>query len=87
MVLRHPSLRYGGYHILALISFVPRLYLTNIDLNYKYFIKKSLILIVITLVIFISRNLLRLEKEFNQYSYNPLENNNYQFIGGDKNFI
>ena len=41
---------------------------------------------MITLVIFISRNLLRLEKEFNQYSYNPLENNNYQFIGGDKKF-
>ena len=37
-------------------------------------------------MIFLSRNLIRLNKEFSNYAYNPLNNSNFQFIGGDKEF-
>ena len=85
--LRHPTLRYGGYHIIALITFIPLcLFLKKINLKYKQFFKKSLILIGITVIIFTSRNIQRLEKEMSQYTYKPLKNYHYKFIGGDEKF-
>ena len=41
---------------------------------------------MITLVIFLARNVKRIHKEFKYYGYNPLKNPNYKFIGGDKDF-
>ena len=58
----------------------------KINLGYKEFLKKSLILIGITLIIFTSRNIQRLEKEINQYNYKPLNNYYFKFIGGDEKF-
>ena len=85
--LNHPTLRYGGYHIIALIFFVPiSLYLTNYNINYKDFIKKAYILIIITSIIFLFRNISRLSDEYKQYNYNLIDDTNFQFIGGDKKF-
>ena len=68
----HPSLRYGGYCIIAILFIIP----TSLKLN-KYKIKhlelqkKINIFIIISLLIFVGRNINRLSKEFNQYNYNP----------------
>lgn len=83
----HPALRYGGYHLIALIMFIPLSFqLEKYYIDWRTFLKKSFILLTITIIIFVSRNLLRLEKEFKVYNYNILKNNNYLFIGGDKDF-
>ena len=80
-------MRYGGYHIIALIFFVPiSLYLTNYNINYKDFIKKAYIFIIITSIIFLFRNVSRLNDEYKQYNYNLINDTNFQFIGGDKKF-
>ena len=84
---KHPSLRYGGYHILALVFFIPSsLHLSKLQLSFENYYKKSLILVLVVVVIFISRNVQRLINENKLYEYNVLENFNYKFIGGDKNF-
>ena len=77
--MNHPSLRYGGYHLLPLILYVPLcLYLSNFNFDTNFFRKRALILILITLTIFVSRNFSRLIKEHNQYNYNPLINTKYK---------
>ena len=77
--MNHPSLRYGGYHLLPLILYIPLcLYLGNFNFNINFFNKRALILILITLTIFVSRNFSRLIKEHNQYNYNPLLNTKYK---------
>jgi hypothetical protein len=85
--MKHPALRYGGYHLFALIFFLPlSLYLDNLEIEWKSFSKKAFILIIITSLIFIGRNSVRLKNEFDKYEYNPFVNTNFLFIGGDKNF-
>ena len=80
-------MRYGGYHIIALIFFIPiSLYLTNYNFSYKNFIKKAYILIIITSIIFLFRNVSRLSDEYNLYNYNLINDTKFQFIGGDKKF-
>ncbi len=84
---KHPSLRYGGYHILAVIFFIPAsLHLSKLKLNFDDYYKKTLILVLVVVTIFISRNTQRLINENKLYDYNILKNPNYKFIGGDKNF-
>ena len=78
--MNHPALRYGGYHLFALILFIPLcLFLSNLDFNRAIFIKKASILIAITVIIFLARNVSRLFKEYKQYSYNPLISTKFQF--------
>tara|TARA_B100000989_G_scaffold299041_1_gene292403 strand:+ start:7868 stop:9490 length:1623 start_codon:yes stop_codon:yes gene_type:complete len=85
--LKHPTLRYGGYHIFALIFFIPAsIYLSKLRLEFKDYYKKSLILILLVSTIFLLRNTSRLINENELYDYNIVENYNYKFIGGDKNF-
>jgi hypothetical protein len=82
----HPALRYGGYHLFALILFIPiSSYLSKIFISEKIFFKKAILLISLTLIIFLGRNLSRLEKEFKLYNYNIFQNEKYKFIGGDRN--
>ena len=81
----HPSLRYGGYHIIALLMFIPSsLILSKINIYYEVYVKRSLILLVITILIFVSRNVSRLNNEYNQYGYNIFDNSNFLFIDGEK---
>ncbi len=84
---KHPTLRYGGYHLIALIIFIPlSMKLSNTDMNYDFFFKRSLVLIFVTIIIFCSRNLSRLNNEYSLYNFSPIKNTNYKFIGGDKDF-
>ena len=70
--MNHPSLRYGGYHLIPLILYIPLcMHLGNFYFNKDFFIKKAIVLIIITSIVFLSRNVLRLSKEFNKYAYNP----------------
>ena len=83
----HPQLRYGGYHLIALILLIPTsLILSQTKIDYKNYYKKSSILILITVIIFLYRNFDRLGNEYEQYKYNPLINSNYKFIGADKKY-
>ena len=85
--LKHPSLRYGGYHLIALLLFLPAgILLSKINFDYHFFLKRSFLVILLTIIIFISRNGFRINDEYKKYNYNPLLNSNYQFIGGDEDF-
>ncbi len=76
---KHPALRYGGYQLIALLLFIPFAYfLSSFDIKYNAFKKKSLILILICVTIFVTRNLVRLHKEYKLYNYNPFININYE---------
>ena len=70
----HPALRYGGYTLLALIFFIPiSIYLSQFKFNTKVLKKKIYFILLLTLLVFITRNILRINKEFKQYSYNPIK--------------
>ena len=85
--LYHPSLRYGGYHIFILIVSIPLIIsIEKFELSWTSFRKKAIIFVMITLVIFLGRNILRLNKEYNVYNYNIFKNMNYKFIGGDRDY-
>ena len=84
---KHPTLRYGGYHLIALLIFIPiSMRLSILKIDYKKFLKRSAIIVSITLVVFFARNFHRLEKENSLYGFNPILNTNYQFIGGNEDF-
>jgi len=82
----HPALRYGGYHIIALLLFIPiatKLGASNVIL--KKYTKNTFILISITIFVFVGRNLNRINKEIEFYNYEPLkttfysiDNNNFR---------
>ena len=70
----HPSLRYGGYVIFALIFFIP---LSNFLSKYKiteYFKLKTFILFFLVILIFIVRNVDRIFYEQNFYQANFSKN-------------
>ena len=80
-----PTLRYGGYHLIALLLLLP----LSIHLN-KYFVnsqllkKKVYFIIFLTVTIFLSRNISRLSNEYELYNYNLLDN--AYFRSSEKNF-
>ena len=70
----HPALRYGGYTLLALIFFIPvSIYLSRFKFDPLVLKKRIYFILVLTLLIFITRNLSRINKEFKQYGYNPIK--------------
>ncbi|MDC3090206.1 hypothetical protein OA346_03050 [Candidatus Pelagibacter sp.] len=83
----HPSLRYGGYHLFALSILIPlALYLEKNKMEWNLYKKKALVLITIGLLVFLGRNISRLNKEYKVYNYNIFKDIKYKFIGGDENF-
>ena len=85
--LKHPTLRYGGYHLFALMFFIPvSIHLSNLKLEFKDYYKKTFILVLVVTTIFIARNTSRLINENKLYGYNVFKNPNFKFIGGDENF-
>jgi len=74
----HPALRYGGYHLIGLMIFIPlSFYLEkNVILN-NLLLKKIGIIITIIFLFFFIRNLNRISKEYNVYNYNILLNPSY----------
>ncbi len=76
--LNHPALRYGGYSVIALLIFIPcSLYLINLNLDYSKFNQISIILVIITFLVFELRNLARIHKEVEIYNYKPLNETFY----------
>ena len=74
----HPSLRYGGYSLIALLIFIPfSIYLSKF-ISIKFFKEKIIFLIVLSLIIFIGRNLNRIENEIKKYNYNFFSEPYYQ---------
>ena len=74
----HPTLRYGGYHLFYFLFFIPlSIFLEKYSRNSRNFNKKIITLIIITLIIFVGRNIARLEKENRIYSYKILNDINY----------
>jgi hypothetical protein len=74
----HPALRYGGYHLIALLIFLPVAFAIEkkIIIN-KKLIKKINFLIIIIALIFLSRNILRINKEIEVYNYDFYNNASY----------
>ena len=77
------------YHIIALLFFIPiSLRLNNFSIDYKDFYKRTTIIILITLTIFIARNLDRLNNESKLYKYNVFVDPNFKFIGmNEKSYL
>ncbi len=72
--LKHPAMRYGGFVLISLPIFI----FTSLHLSkYKYDTAKLIdltkILVLVIFFIFISRNLIRLDKEINFYGYDILK--------------
>jgi len=75
----HPTLRYGGYHLIALLLFIPvSIFISKFLTNQFKFKSKVYLLIVLTFVIFSTRNIIRINKEYNLYNYNILTNAFYR---------
>ena len=78
----HPSLRYGGFCIIALIFFIPfSFYLDRVKIDLKRYSKIVLILIITSLSIFEIRNFKRIYNEINIYDYKPIEDTFYYIDG------
>ena len=70
----HPSLRYGGYIIFALIFFIPLSYFLSKYEMSKNFRLKSLIIFFLVVTIFIGRNINRIAYELDFYQANFKQN-------------
>ena len=74
----HPSLRYGGYHLLALLFFIPSaIILGNQNYSYSKNFKKINIILLIGITIFSVRNIDRIIDENKIYNYNPIKSPRY----------
>jgi len=78
----HPALRYGGYHLIALLIFIPlSIFLSKYKHSINVLEKKIYILIILTIFIFFMRNVNRLVNEYELYNYNILDNSYYRLEG------
>ena len=76
--LNHPSLRYGGYVLIASLLLIPfSILIQRFNVSETNIKKKIYTLICITLLVFIFRNSSRINDEINQYTYKPLINPYY----------
>jgi hypothetical protein len=81
----HPALRYGGYHILALLLFIPiSIKLSSSKIDLKKYTRVTFILIFITIFVFVSRNINRVISEVEIYGYKPIKQTFYTL--DDQNF-
>ena len=80
----HPSLRYGGYHLLALIFFIPAsIFLSCQRYNYTKNFRKIQLILLIGIVIFSYRNIDRINNENIVYNYNPFISPKYKIDQDD----
>ena len=74
----HPALRYGGYHIIALLLFIPiSIKLGSSKIEFKKYSKIIIVLLCLTTIIFISRNIGRIIHEVEFYGYKPIQKTYY----------
>ena len=70
--INHPTLRYGGYSLIAIFIFIPcALLLERFENSVALTRKKTFIILLIGFTIFIFRNADRIIKENKKYNYNP----------------
>ena len=82
----HPSLRYGGYYIIAILIFIPlSAKLSNFENHGKNFKNKIFIILFITISIFSYRNIDRIVQEKKTYKYSPVFNV-YYHVDEDHHF-
>ena len=74
----HPSLRYGGYSLIALIIFIPFSIFMSKFVSIKFFREKIIFLIIFSLIIFVGRNVNRIDNEVKKYNYDLLINPYYR---------
>ena len=75
----HPALRYGGYSLIASIFFIfISLFLEKFSISKENLIKKTKYLIIITALVFVSRNINRIHYEVKTYGYQPLKMTYYE---------
>ena len=73
----HPSLRYGGYSLIALTLFIPlSIYISRFEIN-NNFKKKLIVLISLSIIIFIGRNTNRIFIETEKYNYDIFKKTYY----------
>ncbi len=86
--LNHPALRYGGYTLIALLFFVPLSLFIERNLISDFKLKKKItILICLSFLFFLSKNVNRLLKENEKYNFNPLINAHYYINPNANHFI
>ena len=74
----HPALRYGGYHLIALLLFIPfSIYFENLVNISNKNIKRFKVFIILIFLIFLTRNVDRIYKEYKIYNYNFFEYPSY----------
>ena len=79
----HPSLRYGGYILVCLLLFIPfSIFLERNRVSIDKIKLRLQILISIVIIVFISRNLVRINSEIEQYNYKPFSNSFYHIEKG-----
>jgi hypothetical protein len=79
---KHPALRYGGYHLVALLFFIPlSFYLAKNILLDKKIILRINFFILMVFMIFISRNVYRIYSQGAKYNYKP-----FLYSSFNKNF-
>jgi hypothetical protein len=77
----HPALRYGGYHLIVLLIFLPlSLFIEKKIIFNQYLIKKVNVILLIIVLVFLSRNILRINKEIDVYNFNFYNNASYNKI-------
>ena len=75
----HPSLRYGGYVLLASVFFFPlSIYLGKFKQNIPKLTKKLTILLILVSFIFVTRNIIRINAEIEKYNFKPLIDYNFR---------
>jgi hypothetical protein len=68
---KHPTLRYGGFCLWALLIFIPTSFFLEQYLHQK--IKtRIVVLLLITILIFVGRNIKRISSEIKKYNYKPI---------------
>ena len=79
--LNHPSLRYGGYTVVALLVFIPLSYYLSSYSIYDNRLKKFVIfLIILSYGVFFVKNVNRINAEIVKYNYKPLKNPHYHIV-------
>jgi hypothetical protein len=79
--INHPALRYGGYSIIALMLFIPfSNYLSTFFQNKNVMKTKINFILLLTITIFLAKNIDRIFNEYKKYNYNPLVNPYFHII-------
>ena len=76
--IKHPSLRYGGYAIFFLVLSIPTTLFLDSFISKESFNKRAIILILLVLVIFNVKNIIRIKDELNREDYYKF--NNFPFF-------